>query len=136
MKNILIAFDGSDHAFNAIKEAKKLIVGFPNAQITVLEVLEISKAKDQTLDLSKSSEDRKSARVKEVREQLKGLLNDCLIAILIGDPATEIVNYAKKDTYDLLIIGCRGLNLLQEFVMGSVSHKVMKHASLPILVVK
>lgn len=136
MKNILIAFDGSDHAFNAIKEAKKLMVGFPNAKITVLEVLEISKAKDQTLDLSKSSEERKSARIKEVREQLQDLLEDCLITILIGDPATEIVSYAKKDAYDLLIIGSRGLNLLQEFVMGSVSHKVMKHASLPTLVVK
>ena len=136
MKKILVAFDGSDHALKAIQEAKKLRVGFPDATITVLEVLEVSKAKAQTLDLSKSSEERKAARIKEVREQAKGLLDDCLITVLIGDPATEIIHYAKKDEYDLLIIGSRGLNMLQEFVMGSVSHKVMKHASLPILVVK
>lgn len=136
MKNILIAFDGSEHALKAIKEAKKLIKGFPTSKVTVLEVLEISKVKDQALDLSKSSEERKSTRINEVKKQLQGLLDDYLLTILIGDPATEIINYAKKEEYDLLIIGSRGLNLLQEFVMGSVSHKVVKHAQIPILVVK
>ncbi|EAC2412617.1 universal stress protein [Listeria monocytogenes] len=136
MKNILIAFDGSEHAVKAIKEAKKLIKGFPTSKVTVLEVLDISKVKDQALDLSKSSEERKSTRINEVKDQLKGLLDDYLLTILIGDPATEIINYAKKEEYDLLIIGSRGLNLLQEFIMGSVSHKVVKHAQIPILVVK
>lgn len=136
MKNILIAFDGSEHALKAIKEAKKLIKGFPTSKVTVLEVLEISKVKDQALDLSKNSEERKSTRINEVKDQLKGLLDDYLLTILIGDPATEIINYAKKEEYDLLIIGSRGLNLLQEFVMGSVSHKVVKHTQIPILVVK
>ena len=136
MKNILIAFDGSEHAVKAIKEAKKLIKGFPTSKVTVLEVLDISKVKDQALDLSKSSEERKSTRINEVKDQLKGLLDDYLLTILIGDPATEIINYAIKEAYDLLIIGSRGLNLLQEFIMGSVSHKVVKHAQIPILVVK
>lgn len=136
MKNILIAFDGSCHALNAVKETKKLLIGFPEAKVTILEVLDIGKAKDQSLDLSKTSEERQLARVDEVRNQLNGLLDDFVISILIGDPATEIINHTNTYTYDLLLIGSRGLNLLQEFVMGSVSHKVVKHATIPVLIVK
>ncbi|MGM0899696.1 MAG: universal stress protein [Bacillota bacterium] len=37
---------------------------------------------------------------------------------------------------DLIIIGSRGLNALQSMVLGSVSHKVMKRASCPVMIVK
>ena len=37
---------------------------------------------------------------------------------------------------DLVVIGSRGLNALQEFAIGSVSHKVLKHVKCPVLIVK
>ena len=75
-------------------------------------------------------------RIDEVKQQLIGLLDTFEISILIGDPASEIIQHVKKNDYDLLIMGSRGLNLLQEFVLGSVSHKVMKYVSIPVLIVK
>ncbi|WP_445265744.1 universal stress protein [Solibacillus sp. FSL R5-0449] len=35
-----------------------------------------------------------------------------------------------------VLVGSRGLNLLQEMVLGSVSHKVMKRVHCPALIVK
>jgi len=46
------------------------------------------------------------------------------------------VEYANKEQFEILILGSRGLNSLQEMVLGSVSHKVVKRAECPVLIVK
>lgn len=46
------------------------------------------------------------------------------------------MEYANKGSYDIVIIGSRGLNSLQEMVLGSVSHKVVKRVVCPVLIVK
>jgi nucleotide-binding universal stress UspA family protein len=58
------------------------------------------------------------------------------IKILLGEPGPVIVEYANKEKFDLVVIGSRGLNVLQEMVLGSVSHKVVKRADCPVLIVK
>jgi nucleotide-binding universal stress UspA family protein len=35
--------------------------------------------------------------------------------------------YANSGKYQAIVLGSRGLNSLQEMVLGSVSHKVAKH---------
>lgn len=44
--------------------------------------------------------------------------------ILRGDPGPTIIEYANKNSFDLVVIGSRGLNTVQQLVLGSVSHKV------------
>lgn len=68
-------------------------------------------------------------RIKEANVKVK-------ITILKGTPGPEIVRYANEKSVDLVVIGSRGLNSLQEMVLGSVSHKVMKRVTCPALVVK
>ncbi|MEC0703363.1 universal stress protein, partial [Bacillus spizizenii] len=53
-----------------------------------------------------------------------------------GEPGPTIVSYANENQFDMLIVGSRGLNSLQEMVLGSVSHKVAKRANCPVLIVK
>ena len=47
-----------------------------------------------------------------------------------------IVEYTNKNQFDVVVIGSRGLNALQEMVLGSVSHKIAKRANCPVLIVK
>jgi nucleotide-binding universal stress UspA family protein len=56
--------------------------------------------------------------------------------ILHGEPGPEIVKYANENKVDLIVLGSRGLNALQELVLGSVSHKVAKRAHCPVMIVK
>ena len=42
----------------------------------------------------------------------------------------------KANPTDMLVMGNRGLNAIQELVMGSVSHKVVQHSTVPVLIVK
>lgn len=58
------------------------------------------------------------------------------LEILHGYPGPTIIEYANKEKVDMVVIGSRGLNSLQEMVLGSVSHKVMKRVNCPALIVK
>ncbi|MEM2981913.1 MAG: universal stress protein, partial [Candidatus Bathyarchaeia archaeon] len=47
-----------------------------------------------------------------------------------------IVNIAKEEKTDLIIIGSRGLSGVKRFLLGSVSNRVSHHAPCPVLIVR
>lgn len=53
---------------------------------------------------------------------------------LKGDPAHEILNYARDTGQQLIIIGSRGLRGIKEMMLGSVSHKVSQLSHCPVLI--
>lgn len=53
---------------------------------------------------------------------------------LKGDPAHEILNYARDTEQQLIIIGSRGLRGIKEMMLGSVSHKVSQLSHCPVLI--
>ena len=54
----------------------------------------------------------------------------------IGNPAQIILNTAHTMEADLVAIGARGRSRVTEAVLGSVSHRVLMHATQPTLIVK
>ncbi|MDD6651976.1 MAG: universal stress protein [Eggerthellales bacterium] len=46
-----------------------------------------------------------------------------------------LVNFAKKNEMDLVVVASRGLGLLRQ-AMGSVSHSILEDAPMPVLIVK
>ena len=54
----------------------------------------------------------------------------------IGSPAQIVLDSAQTVAADLIIVGARGRNRVTEAVLGSVSHRVLIHASRPTLIVK
>lgn len=53
-----------------------------------------------------------------------------------GDPAKRIIEAAKAENADLIILGSRGLGTLQGLMLGSVSHKVTQLAPCTCITVK
>lgn len=139
MKNILLASDGSTHAMNATKEIVKLSEGFPDIHVTVISVIDSSETKSAALDLKSNKDLLHMRRLKKIEDTLNRLESakiDYQVVLLHGDPGPSIIKYASEHPTDLLVLGSRGLNSLQEMVMGSVSHKIVKQAACPVLVVK
>lgn len=135
---ILLAVDGSDHSIRATKETIKITSLSKDSMIEVVYVVDFAKTKADVLH-SYGSEDLEVARRKKllpVEELLKLENLTYQLKILRGDPGPAIVEYANKEQIDLVIIGSRGLNSLQEMVLGSVSHKVVKRVRCPVLIVK
>jgi len=58
----------------------------------------------------------------------------CVGVTLRGDVADAIVDYVRNEKADLVIIGTHGYKGIQKIVMGSVTSRVMRNASCPILV--
>jgi len=52
-----------------------------------------------------------------------------------GHPADEILDVAKEEGSELIVVGTRGRRL-QAFLMGSVSSEVAHRADVPVLIVK
>lgn len=53
-----------------------------------------------------------------------------------GDPAGAILRVAETRNCDLIVLGARGMNELQEVLLGSASYHVIHHAKCPVLVVR
>lgn len=56
--------------------------------------------------------------------------------ILWGNPAQQICVESKEGQYDLIVMGRRGLDENTDYIMGSISNRVVRHASCPVLIVR
>lgn len=136
-QHILVAADGSENSVRAAREAAK-IAKLCQARITIVYVADLEKARQEMLH-SASSESlylERRTKIAPVEAVFEKLNLRYTVEILRGIPGPEIVNYTNSNEIDLLVIGSRGLNGLQEMVLGSVSHKVMKRVNCPALIVK
>lgn len=135
---ILLSSDGSEHAVRAAEKAIALAEFRPNAMIEVVYVVDSSKSKTEVLH-SRNEIDRDKKRKEKLaltEQKLKRAGIKYKITILHGDPGPAIVKYINANHFDACVIGSRGLNSLQEMVLGSVSHKVAKRAECPVMIVK
>jgi len=73
---------------------------------------------------------------KIVNEYASDILNQCTVSIREGKPYAEILNEEKESGSDLIVISTRGLSGLQGVLYGSVTEKVVRHATCSVLVVR
>lgn len=137
---ILVPVDGSDNSKRALVEAAK-VAGRTGAQVTVVHVIDMpptiyvesQKLLNQLLEKYREE----SARVLDEYEVIaKEHGIDPETAILEGDAAESIVEYADKHGFDMIIMGSRGLGKIKGAFLGSVSSKVLQHAKGSVLIVK
>lgn len=135
---ILLAIDGSKNSLRATEEAVKLASLQASTVITVIHAVDYSQSKYDVLHAQGKTELALARRKRflSIEEYLQSKNITYKLTILHGEPGPAIIEYANKNNFDLLVIGSRGLNTLQEMVLGSVSHKVIKRAKCPVLVVK
>ncbi len=53
-----------------------------------------------------------------------------------GDPSSRIIRAAREERVSAIIIGSHGKSNLQEVLIGSVTERVVRKASVPVLVIK
>lgn len=137
-QHIILAADGSENSVRATKEAIKLAKCSPSSNIEVVIVTDFDKSKQEVLH-AQSVESLLLERKRKIANVEQLLITEKVnykIRFLKGSPGPEIVKYTNEQKADLLVIGSRGLNSLQEMVLGSVSHKVIKRVQCPALIVK
>ncbi len=139
-KKILIATDGSEPSKEAenhgLMLAKKL-----SSSVTTLYVEEINVPTaivgDYLFLVEEQIEEIEKAGKKIVDDVVrKGEKMGVTVTPLLvkGHPAHEIIEHAKD--YDIVVMGTIGRSGLSYLLTGSVAEKVVRHAPVPVLVVR
>ncbi len=126
---------------NKLKATKYMKTTFRKERevlVTLLHVVDPESSKHDMLSYHDAItvEVEREERIKPISQILKEHQLPYHVVMLKGDPSKTIIDYANRTPYDLLVIGSRGLNTLQELLLGSVSHEVVQKATIPVLVVK
>ncbi len=141
---ILVAYDGSDHADNALK----LAAGLAKTHGAALHVVHTPQldsppivlgAYVSQLDMPPSKEQYEEVGRKMIEKarqvaQAAGA-GDIQGHIGRGAPADFILSTAKKIDADLIILGRRGLGAIRSIALGSVSNAVAHGAQCPCMTV-
>lgn len=137
-KNIMLAYDGSENAFRAAEKVASIAMVMEGANVTIVYVVDSATSKGDVLHYSSKEQinEIRRQRINKVLEYLEEQGISHQHEVLHGEAPIEIVKYANAHHFDLVAVGSRGLNALQELVLGSVSHKVAKRANCPVLIVK
>ncbi|MBS3681377.1 universal stress protein [Ornithinibacillus massiliensis] len=134
---MLCAADGSDHSIRAGEKAFQLARLSQESKVDIIYVVDPKHSKEEVLtNWGKDTEDARKEQLALLIQKAKKSGVDFEVIFLNGEPGPTIVDYANKHNYDIIIIGSRGLNAFQEMMLGSVSHKVAKRATSPVLIVK
>ncbi|WLR49809.1 universal stress protein [Bacillus tianshenii] len=135
---ILVAADGSEHSLRAAEKALELAKLNSNAVVEVVYVVDGETSKRDVIHNwnSMGIAEKRRAKMEEVERRAEEAGINYSVKILHGEPGPTIVKHANENDFDLVTIGSRGLNTLQEMVLGSVSHKVAKRVDCPVLIIK
>ncbi|EPE62237.1 universal stress family protein [Exiguobacterium sp. S17] len=137
MGKIFLAADGSDHSRRALTKAIQLAKA-SDASIDIVHVVSAKESKEAALN-STGKIDLEAKRKRMMQPlfdtiEAEGITYEYVE--LRGEPDVELVKYANRDPFEYVVVGSRGLNTFQEFVLGSVSHKLAKRAQAPVIIVK
>ena len=146
MKKLLVAYDGSD----ASKKAIDTILKCSNKtdEVTLLTVIPAELAESSftkmllpTIDLSSivksgSFKEKAMESLQKIVKQIEHDVSKVNTIVESGDPADEILITAKKVNADIIVVGYKGYGKEGRFLLGSVTDKVVRHASMSVLVVR
>ena len=140
LKNILVAFDGSEQsrkAFNFALEMSRHCTG-ALPEITVVSVTQPPEPIDivEMDAIIDSATQHYEELFKGLREKAKAEGVDIKTEIVVGHPADQIIKYAAEKKSDMVILGHLGKSKIANWLLGSVSKRVSSYAPCTVTIVK
>ncbi|OIJ22194.1 universal stress protein [Anaerobacillus alkalidiazotrophicus] len=133
---ILLASDGSEYAIRATEKAMEVAKCNNEAVIHIVYVADDSKGDVLQNWNTAGAQNKRKEKIKPSVEKVESANIKYEVKYLHGEPGPAIVKHANENDFDLVVVGSRGRNRLQELVLGSVSHKVAKRANCAVMIIK
>jgi nucleotide-binding universal stress UspA family protein len=140
-KKILVPLDGSELAKKALDQAEKLAKLF-DSEIILLQVvpfMPIYGAPELVTPLIVDEKHKESADryLANLAGELKAKGHKVSSTVKTGQQvATEIIDFAKANGVDLIVMNTHGRSGISRWFLGSVTLKVLTRAETPILLVR
>jgi nucleotide-binding universal stress UspA family protein len=139
-------FQAELHLVHVLKPARHI-------ELTTTDYLKIQEGdylgwnRSEFLTLQQKATDteweRRSRLLSRIERQLSNMVpeetrNWCtpVITLLEGQPYTELIQYAKTKEIDMILLGIHGHSLLEQFLVGSTTDRVISRATCPVLAVR
>jgi len=145
---IVLGVDGSEGARWATEALLALPVS-PPVEVTILSAVEMPEAHFTSLTpmarraygqamatMRREAEEVALKAVETAAEALEGRVTTLSTRLKQGHPATSLLETAETLRADLIAMGSRGLGPVKEFLLGSVSHKVVRCAPCSVLIAR
>lgn len=130
MTKILVPIDGSPFAAAALPVAERLARQM-RAEVVLLTVGHVAETQAQ----EHAEESRMKSLTEEQRERLRGLVVHERIDSR-GDPAQGIVDAARTEGVDLIVMSTHARSGISELAKGSVAADVVRSADVPVTLIK
>ncbi len=136
-RHILVPLDNSPTDEIALRHIREL-ARFTGAKVTLIHVAEGYAARNlEQLNLAPSSEMIEDRDYLERRQtELSGEGLSVAAHLACGEPAKEILLFAKKIGCDLIAMSTHGHRLLGDLVLGSVADEIRHHTDVPVLLIR
>lgn len=145
-KKILVAIDGSPQSDKAAEEAVRMANGNRSQfKSCVYAMLVLPNAPTSTYtDFVPTAPLTETEQWDELRRRIFYVVEKCAaendvpleMIVEYGEPAEKLMNFAKREQVDVIVIGSSSKGFLQRRIKGSVSHKVATSAECSVYIVR
>ena len=137
-RNILVAIDGSPHADQALMDAIDLARS-ENARLTLFTAIVrppaiayLAPARPSPTSPTSEAE----AETVLLRARASVPADVCVTTVLSTQPVLRaLLQQIEQGHHDLVVMGSRGRGAVRSALLGSVSHYVLHHSPVPVLIV-
>jgi nucleotide-binding universal stress UspA family protein len=145
-QKILAPLDGSELSECTLSHLKAVASGCQIPEAVLLHVVQPIEEEyqhfrhrgipEETIDQAeKDIEDHARDYLSKVADRMKKKGIRVSTAIVRGRPADEILEYARKNGVDLIVMSTHGRSGLARWALGSVADRVLRQAAVPVLVI-
>ena len=135
-RSVVVPIDFSGESEAAIRTALELVDQPQHVHVVhvmfPLDIISPGAAwgADEELDREQATKDHAEKFLKELN------VDGVTMLTRMGDPGTEIADYARSINSDLIVIPSHGYHGIKRALLGSVTERVLRHAHCPVLVLR
>lgn len=140
-KKILCPTDFSEPSYEGLAAAKEFALHF-SAELTLLHVIlpplpVTAEGGAPVFDYAGYLNEMSVSAAKELAALVAKMPGGIRVAskVIEGNPADQIVEFAKKDQTDMIVMATHGLTGWRRFIFGSVAEKVVRLSRCPVLTI-
>lgn len=136
---ILVPIDFSEHSQKALQYALAFASQF-SAEVVLVHIIEQVVYPGDWMYPPLATSDFAHEKRENLVEKLKAMSAETPIkaehVVRFGRAWQEIIEIAKEQKSDLIVVGTHGYTGLRHVLLGSVAEKVVRHAPCPVLTVR
>lgn len=135
---ILSPVDFSDQSRHALRWAGAFATRF-SSRLTVLSVIDPLLAEAAKIRLGQDLANAETEPT--LREFVAATWSEdapparTVVKTTVGEPATAILEAARADASDLIVVGTQGLGGFRKWLLGSTTERLLRRAHIPVLVI-